>query len=514
MALPGRSAPRKHPLRAPLRALKRRSRQASTAKADAAHRLLGAFGKRVLQEHEAIMRRAVRRGVYAGCASTVIHRGEAVFQKGFGCGDLEKGKAFRHDTICRIYCQTKSYTIFVANVLADRGLLDLDAPVSRYIPSMKQMTVLGSSDGGPARPARTTMLVRHLLSHAAGFSYQADFNFPPEGAQRRYEELSSGVEGGRIRSLEQYVDELAKLPLCYEPGDRYEYGHSIDVLGRVMEVACGQDLRTVMQEELFKPLGMVDTDFHVSQSKLERLGGLYGNATTWGHLYGAKVKRGMVPVASKPGLLRIDGVQARESAWCKDRVRVLSGGGFLGHNRGGLVSTARDTEAFVRMLLRRGLAPDGTRLVSSSTLARMEKNQLVGEWRPPSSSENAGSRWCMLGDMIRDSVSVYYQQGGAAGNYWLLDRRRDLAIIFFSQQVDGEDWNELGFDESKADISQAMKTILDSPKTLPALRRSQKSSSDGTSPRAQAERQKGFFEATSPKAKLARRAGGSKRPVS
>ena len=88
------------------------------------------------------------------------------------------------------------------------------------------------------------------------------------------------------------------------------------------------------------------------------------------------------------------------------------------------------------------------------------------------------------------------------------------AIIFFSQQVDGEDWNELGFDESKADISQAMKMILDSPKTLPALRRSQKSSSDGTSPRAQAERQKGFFEATSPKAKLARRAGGSKRPVS
>jgi len=243
---------------------------------------------------------------------------------------------------------TKSYTQLLAMILSDEGSLDLDAAVSDFIPSMKRMMV--QADGAQkAMPAKTTMLVRHLTTHSAGFSYQADFNFPPDDTQYRYRHLVDAIFTGRISSLEKYVDELAKVPLCFEPGERYEYSHCIDVLGRVLEVVSGKSLRELLRERIFQPLGMHDTDFCVPQQKLQRLSGMYGNAKTWGHLYGDHKDK--VPVVSKDGLLRLDGHSPQQSAWSESQVRVISGGGFLGHNCGGLVSTARDTEAFVRMLL-------------------------------------------------------------------------------------------------------------------------------------------------------------------
>lgn len=220
------------------------------------------------------------------------------------------------------------------------------------------------------------MRVRHLLLHTAGFSYGIDFGFPPSDLQRRYMGVVEGVEEGRLRSLAAFVDELAEVPLCFEPGMRYEYGYSTDVLGRVLEVVAGGNLEEVLRKRLFDPLGMADTRFSVAPENLSRLAAIYGNAVTWGHLHAKKV--GAVPTVSKPGLVRIDGNLPEESAWARGHVRVFSGGGLLGYNRGGLVSTAQDTEAFVRMLLDGGLAPDGTRLLRRQSLAQMERNQLVG----------------------------------------------------------------------------------------------------------------------------------------
>mmetsp|Transcript_10516 Transcript_10516/g.23896 ORF Transcript_10516/g.23896 Transcript_10516/m.23896 type:complete len:452 (-) Transcript_10516:102-1457(-) len=417
-------------------------------------RLRSTRSQKILQEHVNEVRRAVRQGVWAGCATTVYHKGHAVLRRSYGQADLERRTRFDHDSICRIYCMTKSYTLFTAMLLSDEGILDLDAEVATYLPSLQKMMV--QAEGAQsATPAKTAMLVRHLATHSAGFSYQADFNFPPEDAQRRYRHLVRAVAQGRITRLDRYVDELAKVPLCFEPGQRYEYGHSIDVLGRVLEVVTGRSLGDLLREKLFQPLGMQDTDFLVPQEKLHRLSGVYGNAKTWGHLYGDR--QGVVPVVSKPGLVRLDGSAPAESAWSHDQVSILSGGGFLGHNCGGLVSTARDTEAFVQMLLAGGRLQDGRQLVRPSTLAKMERNQLVGPLKP----EDPSTRWCMLGDMIKDSRSLYYQMGGAAGTYWQIDRKREMGIVFFAQQVDGEDWDKLGFNEARAEVDAAMREILD-----------------------------------------------------
>jgi CubicO group peptidase (beta-lactamase class C family) len=263
------------------------------------------------------MQRAVRKGVFAGCADTVIHKGEVIFKHCFGYADLEQKTRFSHDSICRIYCSTKPYTLFIAKMLEEEGLLNPEAPVKDYIPAMRVMRVQRDSAKSP-QLAKRTMRIKHLMTHSAGFSYQADFGFPPDDTQKRYSRIVSQIEQGRVKSLADWVNRLAKVPLCFEPGERYEYGHSIDVLGRILEIVTRQDLATLMQNKLFGPLGMKDTAFHVPDSKLAHLSAIYGAAPTWGYLYGSNARKR--PVSSKRGLLRIDGGHARESAWAQRQV--------------------------------------------------------------------------------------------------------------------------------------------------------------------------------------------------
>merc|ERR1719361_2937568 len=112
--------------------------------------------------------------------------------------------------------------------------MDLDTEVARYIPALKCPNVLPANSQSPA-PAQTAMRVRHLLTHTAGFSYGIDFGYPPSDLQQRYCSLVEGVEFGRVTSLAAFVEELASVPLVFDPGTRYEYGYSTDVLGRVLE---------------------------------------------------------------------------------------------------------------------------------------------------------------------------------------------------------------------------------------------------------------------------------------
>lgn len=418
-------------------------------------------GQNILRDHAAAMKKAVKMGTLAGCVGSILHKGQVLYRGAYGYADLEHKTRFRHDTICRIYCSTKPYVLFVAMMLVDEGLLDLDAPVAKYLPCMRRMLVdRTSNDGpmkGPPKPAQVTMLVRHLTTHSGGLSYQMDFGYPPDEVQKRYAHIVKDLEAGRIPSLTEYIESLAKVPLCFEPGERYEYSHCMDVLGRVLEVVTGKDLAALLDEKLFRPLGMSDTLFRIPESKLPRLAAIYGGAATWGHLYA--LKKNLVPIVTKPGLIRLDGETPSESAWAArgGRVKVVSGGGFIAHNRGGLVSTARDTEAFVRMILDGGVTPSGQRLMHLKTLLAMEQNQLVGSMQ----TENPDTRWCMLGDMIKEGRTTWYQQGGAAGNYWLVDRKRNLAVISFMQQVDGDDWETLGFNPRRADIDKVARDIVD-----------------------------------------------------
>merc|ERR1719433_1283945 len=218
------------------------------------------------------------------------------------------------------------------------------------------------------------MRMSHLLTHTSGLCYGTGFGDEPKDAtEESYSQLVEDADCGRI-DLAEFTTRLAKIPLRFHPGDKYAYGFSTDVLGRVLEVITGQTLEACLHQRLFAPLGMRDTSFSVPSEKLDRFAACYGSAATWGNLYGELP--GRVPCASRPGLVRLDGDRVEDSAWCKGReCKVLSGGGIMGQFQGGLVSTVADTYQFVRMLARRGVASNGQRLLKEETVTAMEADR-------------------------------------------------------------------------------------------------------------------------------------------
>ncbi len=258
----------------------------------------------------------------AGAVTVVARKGKVAYFEAFG--------TFREDSIVRIYSMTKPITVATALTLVDEGRLKLDDPVSKYLPSFAALKVQGSD--APARP----MTVQHLMMHTSGLTYGY---FGNTGVDRAYREAKLLA---RDTTLEAMVAKLAKIPLLAEPGERWHYSVSTDVLARVIEVAGGKAFDVILQERILDPLGMSDTGFSVPQDKRSRLVANYGP--------GGRVIESpeTSPYLVKPGL--------------------LSGGG-------GLVSTARDFTIFALMLASGGTW-NGKRILRAETVETMTTNHL------------------------------------------------------------------------------------------------------------------------------------------
>lgn len=301
---------------------------------------------------------------------------------------------------------------------------------------------------------RTPIRLRHLLNHTSGISYGAGFGGKPNGAtEESYAPLTAAVERGEVRDLDDFVQRLARVPLRLHPGEAYEYGFSTDVLGRVVEVVMGKGLDVCLRERLFEPLNMEDTGFFVPDGQLHRLAACYGSLDTWRNLHG---RGGKAAPSSHDGMVRIDGPTSEESRWRQGREsKILSGGGFIGHNQGGLVSTVADTVRFVRMLIRNGLGWNGRRILKEETLAIMEKDQL-----DPAFGQQ--ERQCLFG-VLGGFSGEEFGWGGAACTYWSLDRKEDYAIVWFAQYVDMPEWEEQKkVDPAKADIWSVLNKAMHS----------------------------------------------------
>lgn len=474
---------------------------------------------RALQRYEAVMTRAVEQGVVAGVASLVIKSGKVVHRGEYGWANLEKQIPFSADTICRLYCSTKSFIACAMMMLLEQGSVgSVDDPVSKYIPAFGSLQVEEPPDSAEesqakkrrknmpqpvgARPARRTMTLRHLLTHTSGLGYGVDFGQDPDPTQVRYTFLVEGVADRRICSLAQFVNELATVPLLFELGTRKEYSYAADVLARVVEVASGQSVDAFLKERLFEPLGMTDTGFAVPKDKLGRLGVCYGSASTLNLLVKVKAEPpSMKPVADGEGagqrgkLVRIDGSTPEESAWAEGSRQlcpVLSGGGLLGYNSGGCVSTVQDMEHFMRFLLGRG-EYNGRQLLRSCTVEMMMENWIPiimqqhtaeeaakqDKSKPSSttiskkrkevpkdqSGEEVDNAWCVLGQMFEHqykggltggAFASAVGQGGAASTNWTVNLSEELAILWFAQLVDDVGWDELK-DSEMQDIWKVVK---------------------------------------------------------
>jgi CubicO group peptidase (beta-lactamase class C family) len=318
----------------------------------------------------------------AGLTTIVSKNGEVIHFQVYGVRDLETKDPIRRDTIYRIYSMTKPITSVAAMILRERGQLKLDNAVSSYLPEFRDLRVYESesNDGDiQTRPMAREMRVRDLLRHTSGLTYQF---FSDSPVARMYAEQKVL---DRSTSTEIMVSRLAKIPLLIDPGQQWHYSMSTDVLGRLIEVVDGRTLDVFFNEEIFEPLEMRDTAFHVTPEK---------------HAMLAQ----MVTVNPEGQVTAFAAPMATEHL---QPAGLLSGGG-------GLVSTAPDYLQFARMLLNKGEL-NGRRILKADSISLMTRNQLQGDHSALPWDKTLGFG---LGFAVRLSDPADNRSGPAKGSFF------------------------------------------------------------------------------------------------
>ena len=283
----------------------------------------------------------VDQGKLAGVTTMVVRKGKVAHFETYGFRNKESAQPMTQDTIFRIYSMTKPITSVAVMLLHEQGKLQLDDPVSKYMPELKDLKVYVSGAGKDivVESPNREMTVRHLLNHTSGLIY----GWGDSPVDRMYGSLM-----GRNQSLSEMMAKFKHIPLRYHPGEKWAYGVSTDLLGYLVEVLSGMRLDQFLNQHIFTPLGMKDTAFYVPEEKIERLATIYEKDQ--------------------------DGIKAGEPVnfdHVTKSPKFLSGGG-------GLYSTASDYIRFAQMLLNRGEL-DGMRVLTVETVESMIKNHISPE---------------------------------------------------------------------------------------------------------------------------------------
>ena len=331
----------------------------------------------------------------AGIVTLIAREGKTVDLHAVGFADIEKNAPMKTDSIFRIASMTKPITSVAIMMLFEEGKLFLTDPVSRFIPAFKGSMVMEGA-GADAKPvaARRAITIRDLLAHKSGISY-GFLNGAAVGNSYRKEGVTDGLTSTTL-TLEENVNKLAAQPLVSQPGDRFNYSLSTDVLARVVEVVSGQSFDTFLRERIIKPLKMVDTDFIVPEAKWSR----------FVTVYSPDGKGGIRPM-SDPETFG----NTNMSPWAlyKTGRTYFSGGA-------GLASTASDYARFANMLLNGGIY-DGVRLLSPKTIELMTMSH-TSELTPPLPLLGPGNNFGLGFRVVTDVAAT--QSLGSNGAYgWI-----------------------------------------------------------------------------------------------
>ena len=221
-----------------------------------------------------IMERSVLNGEENGGVFMLYKDGEKVLEQCVGYADVENRRAFRTDTICRIYSCTKVVTSLASAILMSRGKLDTFWEVSRFFPEYAKSYYIRDGKKLESRP----VTIRDLLNMTSGIAYPGDMHEGVEATNELWERLDQSIRDGKCMSTESFAREVGKVPLMFEAGAEWMYGASADVLGAILEKVSDMELADFYKKEIFAPLGMTDTDFCVPKEKRDRLAVLYKTA--------------------------------------------------------------------------------------------------------------------------------------------------------------------------------------------------------------------------------------------
>jgi len=353
-------------------------------------------------------------GKLPGLLVAIMRKGELAFAETYGKADVERNKPVRPDTIYRIYSMTKPLTSTAIMMLYEEGRFQLDYPISKFIPAFAnpRLYVGGARGKLDTVPAEREITFRDLLSHTSGLTYGFMESNPVDALYRS----KNGVDfQTATTSLKDVVERLATFPLIAHPGKAWNYSVSTDVLGYLVEVISGQPFEKYLVENVIKPLGMVDTDFFVPDSKHERFAANYQAGAG-----------GKLEVIDDP----------TKSRYLKPRT-VNSGGG-------GLVSTASDYLRFCKFMLNKAEL-DGVRLLGRKTVELMTMNHLNGDMAAMgmprwSESTSEGIGFGLGFSVTLDPARAHivgsrgeYAWGGAASTAFWCDPAEDMAVVMLTQ---------------------------------------------------------------------------------
>jgi CubicO group peptidase (beta-lactamase class C family) len=339
-----------------------------------------------------------------GAIGLIARHGKIVYFDTYGLMDRESKKPMRKDAIFRIYSMTKAVTGVAVMILLDEGKFALEDPVAKFLPEFASLEVAVEEKGpqtGKSEvrlvPAERPITILDLLRHTSGLNYAGARD---KDGLSHYRALGIRDPG---TPLDEMVKKLARAPLVHQPGTTWDYGYSIDVLGRLVEVVAGMPLDRFFETRIFRPLGMVDTAFFVPESKWDRLVTL-----------------------DTPGA---DGTVGRSEGPAQDSFKTpavwLSGGG-------GLVGTTLDYARFCQMLLNQGDL-EGSRILSERAVRLMRTDHLgdlphAGELLPKETG--FGLTFAVSKNTNSQGTRGTYNWGGAAGTRFWIDPEKDLFGIF------------------------------------------------------------------------------------
>ena len=359
------------------------------------------------------MRHWVDSGRLPGLLVAVVRNDRLAWFETYGHRDVETGRPVEPDTIYRIYSMTKPITTVAALMLYEEGHFQLDDPVAQFIPAFAGTRVFAGGDAEQFTtvPLARAITVHDLMIHTSGLTYGFQHEHAVDALYRKHH-----VEfNANVGPLADLAEAAAAQPLVFQPGTRWNYSVSTDVLGRLVEVWSGVPLDTFFAERIFGPLGMCDTGFQVPEGQGDRLASNYVRA-------------------DGGGLARVD--SGSGSRFLRPAT-TLSGGG-------GLVSTAADYLRFMRMLRGRGTL-DGTRVLGRKSVELMTMNHLPGDLVDMGQPRFAEMPFAGVGFGLGVSVLLdpakarilgspgEYAWGGMASTTFWIDPAEDLMVLLLTQ---------------------------------------------------------------------------------
>jgi CubicO group peptidase (beta-lactamase class C family) len=377
----------------------------------------GGFAPEGLKAVTAAMQATIDKGDAAGVVTLLYRHGEVAQVNAVGFQDEAAKTRMRRNTIFRIASMTKPIVSVATLMLVEEGKFSLATPVEKILPELANRKLLANPADplDSAKPSPHGIVISDLLTHRSGI-------VTPDTAPGPLVEALKNADAARAIGPDEWIKRIGALPLAYEPGTRFNYGNSFDVLGVLIARASGMLLPDFLEARIFKPLAMKDTGFFVPADKTARFATNYAGGKR-------DPLTGWYSIADQPG---------PSSRWAKPPAFPAGAGG--------LVSTADDYLGFARMLLGKGSSGD-VRLLTHQSVALMTSSWLTAEQRkiPFSGFDFWAGQGFGLGVSVVDDVARqarspfgYSSAGsfgwpGAFGTWWQADPKEDMVQIFLVQ---------------------------------------------------------------------------------